>query len=102
MKPIQTRDATTSFKKPLGWDDEKDDPCGVLSVRDEKIGDRVYHYSTWKPSYTELRLLDAGGVVVLCCVGIQPPVSVSVERADDQHNQTEENPRGEIPKTLGG
>ena len=37
-----------------------------------------YHYSTWKPDAEELALLNAGGVVELCCVGIQPPVSVGV------------------------
>ena len=81
MKPTRTRGHTTNFTPPTNWDEERDGKCGVLSVRREVGGaghDLVYHYSTWTPTPDELARLAAGDVVELCCVGIQPPVSVSV------------------------
>ena len=64
--------------KPRNWDDNRDGPCGTLPVRVESYGIYDYHYSAWKPDAEELALLNAGGVVELCCVGQQPPVSVGV------------------------
>lgn len=81
MKPTRTRGHTTNFTPPIGWNEERDGKCGVLSVRREVAGaghDLVYHYSTWAPTPDELARLVAGDVVELCCVGVQPPVSVSV------------------------
>lgn len=83
MKPVPTRGETNPFTKPEGWDDNSDGPCGVLSVRVEQHGNRKYHYSTWQPTQEEIWALDAGGVVVLTCVGLQPPVALSVEGPDD-------------------
>lgn len=79
MIPIPTRDSTGPFHKPEDWDNEKDGECGSLSVRVEMVGRHPYHISTWKPTQHELWALDAGGVVVLTCVGLQPPVKVEVE-----------------------
>ena len=78
MKRANIRGKTTDFGKPRDWDDKRDGPCGVLPVRVEQVGIYNYHYSAWKPDTEELKLLNAGGVVELCCVGIQPPVSVAV------------------------
>ena len=83
MKPIQTRDATHNFDKPNTWDNNRDGPCGILSVRVEPHGIHNYHVSTWQPDKYELRALNEGGAVVLTCVGIQPPVSVDVESYHD-------------------
>lgn len=66
--------------KPPGWDDKEDGPCGRLPVRVEDVhGARFAHlYSNWKPDAVELAYLNHGGVVELCCIGAQPPVSVHV------------------------
>lgn len=78
MRPTHIKDANANFDKPRTWDEERDGKCGVLSVRVEAHGIRNYHISNWKPDAEELAALAAGGVVELCCVGLQPPVSVSV------------------------
>lgn len=79
MTPVDVRGKNVDFKKPKEWDDARDGPCGSLPIRRE-IGasDRVYHYSNWKPDEYELGILNAGGSVELLCVGVQPPVAVSV------------------------
>ena len=78
MKPVDIKGATAGFTKPRTWNDDRDGPCGVLPVRVEQEGVYNYHYSAWKPDAEELKLLNRGGVVELCCIGIQPPVSVAV------------------------
>ena len=78
MKPVSVQDCTSNFVKPRGWDDTRDGPCGSLPVRITRKGRHDYHYSNWKPSAEEVRSLCEGAVVELCCVGIQPPVSVNV------------------------
>jgi hypothetical protein len=78
MRPTKVRDQNADFAKPLDWDDTRDGQCGNLPIRVEQEGVYKSHYSAWKPDAEELKLLCRGGVVELCCVGIQPPVSVSV------------------------
>lgn len=78
MTPVSVRGKTSEMGEPKGWDESKDGPCAVLDVRVESKGIRNYHYSNWKPLPEELAMLNAGGSVELCCVGVQPPVSVGV------------------------
>jgi len=78
MRPAPIKGKTHNFGKPAEWVEDRDGPCGVLPVRVEQEGIHNVHYSNWKPSAEELRRLCNGGVVELCCVGIQPPVSVDV------------------------
>jgi hypothetical protein len=78
MIPVEIKGGNANFSKPIVWDDELDGPCGVLSVRRAPYGRYSEHSSNWKPDAEELKLLNSGGVVELCCVGVQPPVSVSV------------------------
>ena len=78
MKWTDIGGKNADFAKPRTWDDERDGKCGVLPVRVEPHGLYNYHYSAWKPDAEELALLNAGGAVELCCVGQQPPVSMSV------------------------
>jgi hypothetical protein len=78
MRPVKIKDQNADFVKPLDWDDTRDGSCGSLPIRRESVGIYNYHYSAWKPDIEELKLLARGGVVELCCVGIQPPVSVAV------------------------
>jgi len=78
MEKCRVRDENVDFTKPEGWDDSKDGRCGTLPIRREQIGRRIYHFSNWRPSAAELAELNAGSVVELCCVGVQPPVSVGV------------------------
>ena len=78
MRPVKVKGQNADFAKPRSWDDERDGPCGTLPMRVEPEGVYNMHNSNWKPDAEELRLLNRGGVVELCCVGIQPPVSVAV------------------------
>lgn len=78
MRPVRVKGQNANFAKPTEWDDERDGPCGSLPVRLEKVGFYVEHNSAWKPDEEELKLLNEGGVVELCCVGIQPPVLLCV------------------------
>jgi hypothetical protein len=78
MMWTKVRGMTRQFKKPVNWIDEIDGQCGTLPVREVREGQHISHYSNWKPTLDELDLLRNGGVVELCCVGVQPPVSVGV------------------------
>ena len=78
MKPVKIRDENVDFTKPIDWDEDRDGKCSTLSVRREVVRNRPYHFSNWRPDAAELARLNAGGVVELCCVGSQPPVSISV------------------------
>ncbi len=78
MRPTAIKDQNADFAKPRNWDEERDGKCMSLPVRVEPVGLYNYHYSAWKPDAEELAELLAGGVVELCCVGQQPPVSVGV------------------------
>lgn len=89
MKWTTIKGRTHNFSKPRDWDDERDGPCGTLPVRVEPVSFYNYHYSAWRPDAEELALLNAGGVVELCCVGIQPPVSIHVVEAEPDENRDE-------------
>ena len=86
MKWVQIRGKNADFGKPRDWDETRDGPCGTLPVRVEQEGIYNSHYSAWKPDAAELARLNAGGVIELCCVGIQPPVSLAVV---NEHKRTE-------------
>lgn len=75
---MPTGENIKDFGPPKGWDQEVDGPCGHLWVRVDKYERSNYHISHWRPSKTELDALNAGAVVELSCVGVQPPVSVHV------------------------
>jgi hypothetical protein len=78
MLPVEIKNGKHDFAKPRNWDDERDGPCRNLPVRVETRGIYNEHLSNWKPDAEELKLLNNGGVVELCCCGLQPPVSVGV------------------------
>lgn len=42
------------------------------------------YYSAWEPTPKELEVLNQGGSVVLCCLGGQPPVALTVETQDGE------------------
>jgi hypothetical protein len=92
MRPTHTRDHTTNFTPPIGWDQERDGHCGELSVRREVAGagrDLIYHYSTWTPTPAERDRIAAGEVIELCCVGIQPPVRIDVVPAPEEDSDVQ-------------
>ncbi len=78
MRPVRVRDENAIFTEPVDWNEAKDGKCIGLPIRREKIGERTYHYSNWKPDADEIARLSAGESVELCCVGLQPPVSLRV------------------------
>lgn len=77
MNPVETKSATTTYRKPNGWKDEEGH-CGDLSVRKEERGSRIYLVSTWKPDADELARLNEGCTIELTCVDVQPPVALTV------------------------
>lgn len=86
MRPVRVAGQNADFSKPLDWDDKLDGECGSLPVRIGTDHRTRTMTSNWLPSPEELAVLNAGGVVELCCVGNQPPVSVgAVERHPDIH-----------------
>lgn len=79
MKQVEVRGENADFGPPRGWDQDKDGTCGRLSVRREPYRNgNVELTSAWRPSPSELARLNAGCVVELGCIGIQPPVRLSV------------------------
>jgi hypothetical protein len=76
-----TGENITDFGPPQGWDERLDGPCHHLWVRVDKppiIGATRVHVSHWRPNAEELTALNAGAVIELQCVGVQPPVSLTV------------------------
>ena len=87
MKPVETVGETHSYGPPAAWDQHRDGPCGILSVRMQPFNNGPHKecVSTWKPNQEELMKLLAGGVVILSIVmPVQPPVAVMVESVDEQ------------------
>jgi len=81
MKPTITRDATHRFTAPENWKPEDDGECGDLLVRMEVVGPNkiVECFSTWKPTTSEIAMLNAGGVIEIgLCVANQPAMQVGV------------------------
>lgn len=78
MRTVAVRGENADFGPPKGWDQQADGTCGRLSVRRDDYHGKVEHVSAWRPSPSELVRLNAGCVVELGCVGIQPPVRLSV------------------------
>lgn len=79
MKYVTPANSNAAFHAPNEWDESVDGKCGTLPVRvSVGQGGRKYHTSAWKPDEHELRRLNEGGIIELLCVGIQPPVALSV------------------------
>lgn len=83
---------------PADWDPKKDGECGSLPVRVInsqgqtllKGDDYALAWgceSAWQPTPAELEMLNAGGNVILRCVGWQIPVALYVEpREEDEES----------------
>jgi hypothetical protein len=78
MKPIKPYGANVDFVEPKEWDEGVDGKCDPLPIRREAVGIRNYLYSAWELEPGDLDTLQAGGVVELLCVGVQPPVALRV------------------------
>ena len=87
MYPVKVERETNIFKKPPDWDDEKNGVCMGLSVRKEQICGLHHHFSNWRPDAEELAILNAGGVIEICCVNVQPPLAVSAIAGVDDDDQ---------------
>ena len=80
MEVARIKGATHDFGKPKDWVEERDGLCGSLPVRVEPHGAELLACkSAWRPTAQELEMLNAGGFVILSCVGGQPPVMLTVE-----------------------
>lgn len=76
MIVARIRGATAVLGTPKEWDKDRHGNCTSFPVR---IADGVCQ-SAWEPTPEELRMLNAGGFVVLSVVGGRlPPVMLTVE-----------------------
>jgi hypothetical protein len=62
------------YGKPVDWDDEKDGPCGSLSV----VVEGSAHVSVWCPTLAEREQIRNGANIALSVIGGQPPVMLTV------------------------
>lgn len=69
-----------SWGAPLNWDHSKVH-CGSLPAHVHSQPSGPVSDSFWKPSADDMKVLAAGGHVVLRVYGGQPPVSLVVEPA---------------------
>lgn len=87
MRPVLVEGHNIDMVKPEGWDESRDGTCLSLPVRREVTGTgneaKLSFTSNWQPSPQELALLAQGGVVELCCLFGQYPVSINVVRKYD-------------------
>lgn len=81
MEPVKIEGADTELGSPPGLERE----LGGLFVRFEAIGEHNVYASAWKPTAQELKLLNEGGAVVLRCISVQVPVSMSVELGAERY-----------------
>ncbi len=78
MEVATIKGATHNPGAPRGWT-EANGPCGTLPIiyrRDGHGNDECV--SAWRPTAGELKMLCAGGFVILSVVGWQVPVSLYV------------------------
>lgn len=82
MIAVRIKGATSLYGAPDGWKPE-DGECKGLYVRKEAHGKHSVLLSAWKPSISELELLNNGGSVVLGVLGEEhPPVLMVVTETD--------------------
>ena len=75
---MPTGENITDFAPPQGWVDARDGVCYHLWVRVDKYDTINDHISHWRPNAEELAALNAGGVIQLSCLGLQPPVRLDI------------------------
>ena len=76
MIPLCILGATHLMMPPLDWDFSRDGPCSSLPFRVRIKGGLRICSSAWEPTPGELRILNAGGRVILHVLGKQPPVGL--------------------------
>ena len=74
--------AAVEMNPPEGWTND-DPPCGKLPVRIEKAGSHLVYVSAWELTPDELEKIEAGGSIILRCLGSQPPVALTVELVEE-------------------
>lgn len=79
MMPKRISGATATLGAPEGWNPDRDGDVRGLAVRQVVHGSMKRCESAWEPTPAELAALNAGGLVILSCVGGQPPVLLRVE-----------------------
>ena len=84
MIPHHFHGQSRVLEAPEGWDHKEQGECVGLPVRYERETDgRVWGCtSAWKPTAEELAALNAGGAVLVTCVGGQPPMMIGACEAD--------------------
>lgn len=83
MIPRRITRANRWMGAPVGWAPSKDGECSHLAVRMSMVNGNVYCESAWEPTPDDLALLNAGGSVILRCVGGQLPVALYVEKLQE-------------------
>lgn len=78
MLKRKIKGATNHLGAPCNWT-ENDPEVNGLYVRVEMDqGHRVFS-SAWEPTPDELKILNAGGSIVVKCLGGQPPIYLTAE-----------------------
>lgn len=89
MIPKRIEGTTRTLGAPANWDAERNGPCSGLAIADVAVdlGDGRQGnimFSAWEPTPDELRLLNAGGQLVLGVHGTgHPPIQLFVQAAPD-------------------
>lgn len=78
--------ATRALGAPADWDAQRDGPCSVLHIRDEKFASGLRQMvSAWYPTTEELAAMVDGAPVYLTIIGsAHPPVMLAVGKAEDR------------------
>jgi hypothetical protein len=78
MLPRRIHGTTHTFTAPKDWDETRSGKCRPLHVRVIPQEGGALVQSAWEPTPEELRMLNAGGSIVLTLIGAQPPVNLEV------------------------
>lgn len=83
MRYVKPAGDILPFAAPPGWDEAANGPCGTLPVIrsvEGVCGKSPYlsFKSNWKPNAEELARLNAGQVVEVECIHVQPALAIGV------------------------
>ena len=76
MIPRRISGANVRFGKPADWEQTHAERRGCCDLWVRRNDDDGTVESAWEPTAEELATLNAGGSVVLCILGGQPPVMI--------------------------
>jgi hypothetical protein len=97
MRFVKPAGEIIPFGAPPDWDEAANGPCGTLPVCRTVEGacgasPFLSYKSNWKPDSNELAKLNAGHVIEVECIHVQPALSINVVPcADPEHTAPARN-----------